>query len=357
MKIIPWDRPDISKEEIESVIESIKSGHLGGHGPNVRKLEKEFCNKIGVKHSIAVNNCTSALLVSLFALREYLGEELKVAVPSFTFIASANTSQIVGKALLTDCDKSTWNMTENNIPDEANVIMPVDVGGLPVNYDRLLSLGLPIIADSAESAGAKINGQYVGSQADIHCFSLHRAKIITAGEGGIITTNNDNLFSLLESWTNHGYDLSRKSWQYKHIRLSLNCRMTDLEASIALIQLKKLDYYVKKRREKAAIYRDVLGDVVEYQQEHENTLHPYFFFGILVPNDNNLICQKAEELGIGLKTWDPVHWQKHFKNKAGFFPNADIIGKRVVLLPIHNKLSTSDTIYIAEKVKNIILES
>ena len=354
MKKIPWDRSDISNEEIESVIDSIKSGHLGGNGPNVRKLEKEFCSKIGVKHSIAVNNGTSALLVSLFAMREYLGKELKVAVPSFTFIASANTSQIVGEALLTDCDKNTWNITENYVPDEANVIMPVDVGGLPVNYDRLHSVGLPIIADSAESAGAKINGQYVGSQADIHCFSLHRTKIFTAGEGGIITTNNEDLYSLLKSWVNHGYDTFRKSWQYKHIRLALNCRMTDLEASIAIIQLKKLDYYVKKRRERAAIYKQVLGDIVQYQQEPENTLHPYFFFGILVPNDNNLVCQKAEELGIGLKTWDPVHWQEHFRNDKWFFPNADDIGKKVVLLPIHNRLSISDTFYVAESIKNLL---
>ena len=155
MKNYSWDLPDIGQEEIAAVNESIRSGHLGGHGPNVTSFENEFCDKIGVKHAIAVNNCTLALLVSSYAMREYLGEELKTAVPSFTFIASANTAQIAGQVLLTDCNKKTWNMEVVNIPEKSNVLMPVDVGGLPVDYDSLKNTGLPIIADSAESVGAR----------------------------------------------------------------------------------------------------------------------------------------------------------------------------------------------------------
>ena len=184
-------------------------------------------------------------------------------------------------------------MRLEDIPAEADVIMPVDVGGLPVDYDELKKADLPMIADSAESVGAIYKDEYVGSQADIHCFSFQRSKIITTGEGGMITTNNYDLYHILKSWCNHGYDLAKKPWQYEYSGLGLNCRMTDLEASIGLVQLEKLEYYVQKRIRIAEIYKEILGNLVEYQEIPDYAIHPYFFFGILIDSDNDEFCKKA----------------------------------------------------------------
>lgn len=354
-KKINWATPDIGPEEIEAVKSSLKCGNLGGNGPNVRLFEKEFSKKVGAKYAIAVNNGTSALLASLFSFRDYLGKDLKIGVPSFTFIASANVAEVVGSLILTDVDYNTWNIDKESIPSNVNLILPVDVGGLPVDYDKIKKLGIPMIADSAESIGSKYQGGYVGSQADIHCFSLHKAKIITCGEGGMITTNNKELYEITKSWCNHGYDFSKKPWQYRHERVGLNFRMTDMEAAIGRIQLKKLDRYIKKRRRNAKIYKQELHGLVKFQSEPDYAEHAYFFFGVLTDLDNNKLCSKAHKIGIQLKTWDPVHTQNHFK-KRNFkdYPNAHSLGKKIVLLPIHNKMSREDTYYVAKKVKYLL---
>jgi len=360
-KKIFWDLPDIGFEEEEMVIKSIKSGYVGARGKIVKKFEEEIKKKFNVKHAVTVNNGTSALLVSLFALKEYLGKEIKIAVPSFTFIASVNTSLIVGKEVkLIDCNCDTWNIDLNKIPKNIDVIMSVDVGGLPCDYDRLRELKVPILADSAESAGARYKGILVGSQCEIHCFSLHRAKIITAGEGGFITTNSTDLYNLIISWINHGYDPNRKEWEYKHRYIGLNCRMTDLEAAIGLIQLKKLERYVEERRRKARIYKEIIGDLVEYQRAPEYAFHPYFFFGILLKNySQEKFCKKMYESGIVVKTWTAVHLQPYIQKlkKCRFkcLPMSEEISRRIVLLPIHNKLSLKDVEHIAEKVRKILL--
>lgn len=358
-KNIVWGIADITEDEIAAVNKSISSGIVGGGGPNVEKYETELSAKLGVKHAIAVNNGTTALLVSLFALKEYLGKEkIKVAVPSFTFIASVNSSKIAGSVKLIDCSLDTWNIESQNIVDvidDIDIIMPVDVGGLPVDYDSLKLLGKPIIADSAESAGAKYKDEYVGSQADIHCFSTHRAKIFTTGEGGFITTNNDDLNYLIRSWGNHGYAKEREKWEYRHERVSLNARITDIEASIGRVQLRKLDYYVDKRKKNALIYREALSGLVEFQHEPEYASHPYFFFGIKVKSDINKICQIASEKGVSLKTWAPAHFQKHYNSEVySNLKNSTELGNQVILLPIHNKIEENQIKYVSKILRQIL---
>jgi dTDP-4-amino-4,6-dideoxygalactose transaminase len=197
-------------------------------------------------------------------------------------------------------------------------------------------------------------GRMIGTQADVHVFSLHRAKIITTGEGGMITTNNPNLHEIIRSIANHGYEPSRKEWQYHHSIRALNFRMTDIQAAIGLVQLKKLDEYVRERRKKAQVYKDVIGDSVSYQAEPECCLHPYFFFGILIEKDNDKFCEEMLKRGIQTKTWTPVHKQKPYLHLDKGFENADWVSQRIVLLPIHNKLTEDETILVAETVKKLL---
>ena len=164
-------------------------------------------------------------------------------------------------------------MLKPNIQEDIQALISVDVGGLSCDYDELKKLKIPIIADSAESIGATYKNNYVGSQADLHCFSLHRAKIITCGEGGFITTNNKEIYNLLNSYINHGYDEKKKSYEYVHKTLGLNFRISDVQAAIARIQLKKLDQFVKSRREIASLYNSKLENYVTLQNEPKNCKH------------------------------------------------------------------------------------
>lgn len=349
-----WDEPDIGEEEIQSVLTSLKSRWVGSNGPMVRQFEQDFANKVGAKYAIAVNNGTSALLAALYAFKVKMGS-LRVGVPTFTFIASANTAAEAGRSIkLIDCNKKTWNIEKGLIPPDINLLMTVDVGGLPCDYDSLKQLGIPIVADSAESAGALYKRKLIGTQADVHCFSLHRAKIITSGEGGVVTTDNSELYELMRSIANHGYAPERKPWEYKHTIRAFNFRMTELEAAVGIVQLKKLERYVRERRKKASIYRQIIGNLAEYQDEPDNSVHPYFFFGIIINKNQDWFCEEMGKAGIVVKTWTPVHLQKpYLQNKK--LRNAEWISDKIVLLPIHNRLSEDDTAYIAETARRLLI--
>ena len=349
---IRWDVPDIGDEEMDAVMASIKDRWVGSNGPAVDVLQDTFAERVGAKHALAVNNGTSALLVALYAMRHRYGP-IRIGVPTFTFIASANTAAEVGEGItLIDCDKDTWNITLDRVPNDIDVLMTVDVGGLSCDYDVLKEAGLPIIADSCESVGATYKGQPVGTQADVHCYSLHRAKIIAAGEGGMVTTDDTDLYNLMRRVANHGYAEDKGKWSYRHDIRGFNFRMTELEAAVALVQLNKLDRYVAERKAKAAIYREVLGDVCQFQSDDEG--HPYFFFGALLPGDPDCFCAAMDDYGIDVKTWTAVHKQPLYSHMPGYFPNADYISERVVLLPIGNTLDEREVHYVTEVVRDIL---
>jgi len=353
-QIKKWDLPDIGEEEIRAVTEAIRNGYIKGSGSLVKEFENRFARKLRVKYALATSNGTTALLCALQAWR-YRLNKLKIGVPTLTFIATANTADEIGKRIrLLDCDSKTWNITRKKIPDGINLLMPVDVGGLSCDYDDLRRKGIHMIADSAESCGGKYKGKYIGSQAEIHTFSFHRAKIITTGEGGMVTTNRRDLYDLMKKLINHGYSNFKTPWEYRHNFKAFNYRMMDLQAAIGIEQLKKLDRYVMERREKARIYKDILGNLVEYQEEPRNCYHPYFFFGILVKNGKNLFCKEMLGKGIETKTWTPVHRQLIYADLDTGFPIADGISSRLVLLPIGNKLGPEDIKEIGETARKLL---
>ena len=252
---------------------------------------------------------------------------------------------------LLDCEKKTWNTGVSNIKD-LDLLMTVDVGGLPCDYSKLKNLNIPIIADSAESLGSSIDGETIGNQASMHCFSLHRAKIVSCGEGGIISTNCDDLNLAARSFLNHGYASYKKSHEYIHDRYGLNFRMADVNAAIARVQLKKLNKYVNHRNHIANIYKKELTGLVEFQQYDSNRFgHNYFFFGILVEN-RDIVLSYLLDKGIEVKTWTAVHKQPIWKQTG--LPTASNISDKVLLLPIHNTISELEVMYVIEKLKDIL---
>jgi len=354
-KQIHWAEPKIEEEEIEAVTEAVKSTWIGGNGPLVKQFEKELSSLLGVKYAIAVNNGTSALLCAMQALRE-AKYPMRFLVPTLTFFATGATVHEMsekGLSYLIDCDRKTFNiLTDLSFYRGVPIVVPVDVGGLPVDYDELRKNEKIMLADSAEALGSKYKGEYVGKQADIHTFSFHSAKVITTGEGGAITTNNKELYEIMKSIANQGY--GKKEWyEYRHERIGFNYRMPELQAALGLVQLKKLDRFVRERNEKAKTYKDILGDLVEYQYVPKWATHNYFLFIILVKN-NVKLCQELRKEGIETKTmWIPLHKQPPFDRNA-HLENAEEVANHGLTLPIHNNLSEEDVKEIAQVVRRLV---
>ena len=351
MKLINWDDQDIGLEEINAALKSLSQG-VGAKGENLELLEKEFQQRLDCNHAILVSNCTTALMTSLLALKEVYPEIKKIAVPSFTFIASANAAKFVlDDVELVDCDLDNWNIRAEDVPKDVDVVMLVDVGGVPCDYDEFKKLGVHLIADSAESLGSTYKDQQIGTQVDLHCFSFQRSKIITSGEGGLITTNNDQLAEICRSIVNHGYSTNKKSYEYIHNRFGLNFRMCDIEAAILREQLKKLDSYVERRNQIAKKYTEEFSTKFKVQVIPNYCRSNYFFYGIVV--DSQIRNQMVEYLisnGIVVKCWTAVHQQELWKTSG--LPNATQVSDSIILLPIHNKITNDEVDYIIQKCLN-----
>jgi len=350
-----WVEPDVGEEEAEAVKEAVLSGWIGGNGPRGKELEAEFCRATGARYALAVNNGTSALLCAMQALRE-TKYPMRFIIPTLTFFATGATAYEMSERGLyfIDCDRKTWNLlTDLDQFHGIPIVVPVDVCGLPADYDSLRKSKKVMLADSAESLGSTYKGSPIGTQSDIHIFSLHISKVITAGEGGMITTNNEDFYELMKSIRNQGYD-NPKWWEYSHERLGFNYRMSELNAALALVQMKKLSRYVKERQEKARIYKDIIGERVEYQEIPKDCKPNYFLFGILVKN-NVTFCQELAKEGVGSKCmFTPLHQQKPFKRMEEL-PNSEFIGEHGLSIPIHNKITAEDAKEIASIVKKVVL--
>ncbi len=348
MKLINWDDQDIGYKEINAALKSLSNG-VGAKGENINLLEQEFQKRLECKHAILVSNCTTALITSLLALKEVYPEVKKIAVPSFTFIASANAAKFVlDDVELVDCDSNNWNIRVEDIPKDVDAVMLVDVGGVPCDYDEFKKLGVHLIADSAESLGSTYKGQQIGTQVDLHCFSFQRSKIITSGEGGLITTNDDQLAEICRSIVNHGYSENKKSYEYIHNRFGLNFRMCDIEAAILREQFKKLDHYVQRRNQVAQRYSQHLSSKFKIQSIPDYCTSNYFFYGIMVSTEKrNQMAEFLIENGIVVKCWTAIHQQELWKKQG--LPNATLISDSIILLPIHNKITDDEVDYIIEK--------
>lgn len=357
--MIHWAEPDIGQEEKEMLKSVVDSGWIGGNGPLTKKFEEQFANKVNAKHSIAVCNGTCGLIAGLLALKKRL-DELRIAVPTFTFIATATSASLITKNIqLVDCKKTTFNIEPNKIGEQNNLVMPVDVGGLPCDYEEILKMGKMIFEDSAEALGAEYRGKKVGSFADITLFSFHAAKVVATGEGGMLTTNNTELYYLMRQVVNQGYAVKKTNkWEYSHTDFGLNFRITEMQSALGIVQLSKLDKYLRHREEIAKIYYDVLPDEVGFQEIPKDRKSSRFLFPILVQEKKQMgICQELLRRGIETKiTWKPVHLQEAFPYtiSASEFRNAEWIWRRVISLPIHNKLSEEQAKYVAQSVLEIL---
>jgi perosamine synthetase len=348
---ISWDKPDIGQREIAAAVESLANG-IGAKGNNIRELEVEFQEKIGCKQAILVNNGTSALIAAYLAVKNKFPEFDTIGIPSFTFIASLFASRVVFDDFkLLDCNPSSWNLDPKQLRKDVDLTLLVDVGGIPCDYEAFIANGGFYLADSAESLGSRYKGEIVGSQLPIHTFSFQRSKIITCGEGGLLAVNDEELAEDIRAIVNHGYARDKKSYEYIHSRFGLNFRMCDIEAAILRVQLGKLDYYLKRRKEIANYYRTNLNRSFIFQEVPDYADTNYFFFGLLIEKkERDNLASYLENLGVSVKCWKAIHQQSDMPYFE--LPNADHVSDCNILLPIHNSLSDEEVEYIVNACNN-----
>jgi len=303
---IPVAKPSISQEEIAQVMETLKSGWIS-QGPKTERFEKEFARYCDAEYGIAVNSGTSALHLVLSALEIGPGDE--VITTSLSCIATGNAILYTGaKPVFCDIDPHTLNIDpdqiEKAITEDTKAIIPVHLLGQPADMDRILEISeehqIPIIEDASQAQGAKYKGRKVGSIGDYACFSLYTNKIITTGEGGMILTDNKEMTQKMRLLRNHGQHQHKK---FFHPWVGYNYKMTDLNASIGLAQLGRIDDFISRKRRNVALLNEELSEnreVASLPREEEYSFHVYFSYYILLQNSSlkNQIVKNLEEKGV-----------------------------------------------------------
>jgi dTDP-4-amino-4,6-dideoxygalactose transaminase len=271
--MIPITKPYLSDEEADAARVAVKSGWVS-QGPKVAEFERAVAAYCGAAEAVAVSNCTTALHLALLALGVGPGDE--VICPSMSFIATANSIKYCGATpVFADVDPRTYNLdpvaTEAAITPRTKAIMVVHQIGLPADLDRFLAIGakhgVKILEDAACAIGSRYRGRPIGAHSELVCFSFHPRKVITTGEGGMITTNNAEYAKQLRLLRQHGMSVSdtvRHSATHviteQYVCVGYNYRMTDMQAAVGIEQMKRLEWIVERRRELAARYTAALED-------------------------------------------------------------------------------------------------
>lgn len=367
--------PDTGIEEWQAVKEPIMSGWLTS-GPKVRAFEEEFARLHKVKYACAVTSATTALHLSLIALG--VGPKDEVIVPAFTWVATANVVLYCGATpVFCDIDINTFNLDPEKLGPLINkrtkAIIPVHLFGLCANMDAIKKVApdIALVEDAACAAGSTYHGKYAGSLGDIGCFSFHPRKSVTCGEGGMITTNRDELGEQLAILRNHGASVSeevRHNGPRPHILpefdvMGFNYRMTDLQGAVGLVQLKKLENYIKERNAWALYFNEQLESIEWLGLPHvsDNCKHGWQSYVTMVdetksPFPRNTIMDKLKERGVATRPGThAVHMLKFYREKFGIepddFPQAKNANNYSMALPLHNKMDKEDFDYIIETLK------
>ena len=357
--------PDITDKEIDLVKEVLESGVLS-IGPKIEEFENEFKKYFNVKHAIGVNSGTSALHLLMRALDIKDGDE--VITTPFSFIASSNCILFEkAKPIFVDIDEKTLNIDinkiEEKITDKTKAILPVDVFGHPNNMKEIMELAkrynLKVIEDSCEAIGSEYEGIKSGTSADAGVFAFYPNKQITTGEGGMIITNNDNIADLCRSMRSQGRAITGL-WLY-HERLGYNYRMSEVNAAIGIIQMRRLDEIIAKRNKVAKIYNEKLKDVKGVTIPYLNskvTNMSWFVYVIRLDDhiDRNKMIDYLTENGIACKPYfTPIHLQPYMKELFGFkegdFIVTEKVGNSTIALPFYNNLNEEEIDYVVEKIK------
>jgi dTDP-4-amino-4,6-dideoxygalactose transaminase len=374
---IPISLPVTGEEEWHATREPLVNGWLTS-GPKVREFEQLFAERHQVKHALAVTSATTALHLALVALEVGPGDE--VIVPAFTWVSTANVVLYCGATVVfADVDPVTFNMDpadlKKRISPKSKAIIPVHLFGLCANMDAIKAIAgnIPLIEDGACAAGAAYKGTPAGALGTIGCFSFHPRKSVTTGEGGMITTNDDQLADVISMLRNHGASISEEQRHHgprpyilpDFNMLGFNYRMTDLQGAVGVVQIKKLDTFIDEREKWAAWYSEQLADIpwLRTPQVGADYKHGWQSFVTFVdeskaPCGRNEIMEKLQEQGISTRPGThAVHMLNYYANKYHIqpsdYPGAQAANDYSMSIPLHNRMVSEDFEYVVEVLKSL----
>lgn len=369
--MIAINQPSIGKEEIEAAIEVLRSGILtekSGRGPRVLEFEKEFARFVGVKHAIAVSSGSAALHSTLLAMGIQPGDE--VVVPSFTFSATAGAVALAGgKPSFADIDADTYTITAESIEGAftraTKAVIPVHMYGLCADMDPIVEMarkrGIIVIEDAAQAHGAEYNGRKAGSLGDAACFSFYGGKNMTTGEGGMVTTNDDDLAEQIRMIRTHGEE--RPYWVS---RQGHNYRMPEIAGAMGAVQLKRLPGFLEQRRKNVEYLTEKLSMLGKLMMPKEPTgrKHAWYLFTPRLRGANagkrNKLVEKLRSKNIGAAVYyeSPVHMLPYFRDiqssRRSALPETERACRQVFSLPVHPELKQTELQFVAETVRRAI---
>ncbi len=376
---LPLSRPDIGEEEKTEILDTLNSDWLS-KGPKTKKFEEQFRNYVGAKYAIALSSCTAALHIALLTVGVKPGDE--VITSPLTFIATGNAILYVGaKPVFVDIQRDTYNMDPEllgqKITKKTKAIIPVHFAGLSCEMEAIQRIArkyqIPIIEDAAHAIGASFKDKKIGNIGDITCFSFYATKAMTTGDGGMITTNNEDFAKKLEVLSLHG--MSTGAWQrytptgsakWEMVELGYKYNMTDIQSSLGIHQLAKIDSFIQKREAIASLYDHMLREIPEIQipATRDYCKHARYIYPIVLRTEKLTIDRsslinylKTENIGTGIH-FISIHLQPYYQKLFGFkpeaFQNAFYVSDRILSLPLFTKMTEDDVCYVVNKIKGFI---
>jgi len=365
-RIIPVCEPRLDGNEEKYLLRTVQTNWISSAGKYITDFENLFAEKVGAKYGVACSNGTTALHLALATLGVGPGDE--VIVPTFTMIASANAVTYTGaKPVFIDSEPETYNMDvrqlEGKLSPRTKVIMPMHTYGHPVDMDPLLALAkkhdLFVLSDTAEAHGAEYKGKPIGGLDDLSTYSFYANKIITTGEGGMVTTNNAEIAKIARNLRDHAFSDERHFW---HKYLGFNFRMTNMQAAVGLAQTERFDFLVDCRRRNADMYSELLSNVpgLTLPPEKPWAKNVFWMYGILVNPEFGIsrdeLRERLAKRGIETRTFFiPIHLQPIYFREHGHerFPVAEMLCERGMYLPSASSLTQADIEFITHCIKEI----
>jgi dTDP-4-amino-4,6-dideoxygalactose transaminase len=362
--MIPIAKPYLTTDEAQAAYDTILTGWIT-QGPRVADFEKKFAEYTGARYAVALSNCTTALHLSMIVSGIGAGDE--VICPSMSYIATANAIRYVGaNPVFAEVNPVTYNLdvqdAERKIGPKTKAILLVHQIGMPADIDAFTALAkkhnLKLIEDAACAAGSAYKGGKIGSHSELVCFSLHPRKVISTGDGGFITTNNEAYYERIKLLRQHGMSVndrvrheSAKVIFEDHVELGYNYRMTDIQAAVGIHQLAKLDWIVAERRKIARQYQEALADIpfIRLPKEEEGYFSNFQSFSIYLHKDcpvsRNELMQRMLDNGIatrrGIMT---AHRETAYKQEYAHvsLPVSEDAADNSIIIPLYIPMEQSD---------------
>lgn len=379
MKTIPYGHQWIDEKDIKEVIKVLKSDWIT-QGPKIKEFEEALCKYTGAKYAVAVSSGTAALHIACLAAGIKEGDE--VITTPITFVATANCILYCGgRPVFADIQEDTVNIDPDEIKKKitkmTKAIIPVHFAGHPCDLEEIYEIAkennLIVIEDACHALGAEYKGSKIGSckYSDMTVFSFHPVKSITTGEGGAVLTNNKDLYEKLLLLRNHGITKDKRKfinkkeggWYYEMHELGFNYRITDIQSALGISQLKKLDKFIKRRREIVDIYNKELSEIDEIilpvERPYVKSSWHIYYIRLKNPQKRRFVFEKLQEKGIGVQVhYIPVYrqpyYQTNFGYKKGDYPKAEDYYHRSLTVPLYPKIKISGIINIMKILKGVL---